>query len=47
MNTAILAQHIASQDEGTALAGWFPKSQRGAHVEKLAPLIAATLAEWG
>ena len=44
----ILAQHIASQDEAhRPYGGVVPEIAARAHVEKLAPLIAATLADAG
>ena len=44
----ILAQHIASQDEEhRPYGGVVPEIAARAHVEKLAPLIAATLADAG
>lgn len=44
----ILAQHIASQDEAhRPYGGVVPEIAARAHVEKIAPLIAATLADAG
>ena len=44
----ILAQHIASQDEAhRPYGGVVPEIAARAHVERLAPLIAATLADCG
>ena len=46
--TRILAQHIASQDEAhRPYGGVVPEIAARAHVEKIAPLIAATLADAG
>ena len=48
LQTRILAQHIASQDEAhRPYGGVVPEIAARAHVEKIVPLIAATLADAG